>query len=169
MCIRDRINDVLDMSRIESGCMQIGQKSFNLRELLADVQGIIQEQANIKNHTLAQEWYLEHDRVIGDPVRLRQILINLLSNAVKYTQDGGSLLFRVQETGSDEARACLLYTSYIFDKRTKMLYRINFDVKAEPFRSLIKIIFHSGQKCKAAKNKDSSNKSSCLLYTSRCV
>lgn len=98
-------NDVLDMSRIESGCMQIGQKSFNLRELLADVQGIIQEQANIKNHTLAQEWYLEHDRVIGDPVRLRQILINLLSNAVKYTQDGGSLLFRVQETGSDEARA----------------------------------------------------------------
>ena len=97
------INDVLDMSRIENGKMTMEYKAFSLTGLLQDVQGIIHTQADLKMQHLDVDWDLKHDMIIGDPVRIRQVLINILSNAVKYTQRGGHLVFQVRETGSSES------------------------------------------------------------------
>lgn len=96
------INDVLDMSRIESGQMILEHRNFSIREMLKNVMAIIQPQSDAKRQTLDTDWTFEHDRVCGDPVRIRQILINILSNGVKYTQRGGNLFFQVNETGAAE-------------------------------------------------------------------
>ena len=96
------INDVLDMSRIESGQMILEYRSFSIREMLRNVMAIIQPQSEAKMQTLDTDWAFEHDRVTGDPVRIRQILINILSNGVKYTQRGGNIFFQVKETGIRE-------------------------------------------------------------------
>lgn len=95
------VNDVLDMERIESGRLTMEHKTFSMTELLKDVADLIQAEAAVKAQIMNTEWNLQHNRVIGDPVRIRQVLINLLSNAVKYTQRGGRLFFQLKETCSD--------------------------------------------------------------------
>lgn len=96
------INDVLDMSSIESGKMLLEYRAFRITEMLERVMSVIQPQAEGKLQTLDTEWNVEHDEVIGDPVRIRQILINILSNAVKYTQRGGRLFFQIREHVSSQ-------------------------------------------------------------------
>lgn len=106
------INDVLDMSRIESGKMVLECRSFRISETLENIMSVIQPQADGKRQTLDTDWNIEHDKIIGDPVRIRQILINILSNAVKYTQRGGRLFFQIKETSSYEANA-RTYANYL--------------------------------------------------------
>lgn len=83
------ISDVLDMSRIEAGGMQLETKNFKLKTLLSMIATPFQSLADDKGITLKVAHQL-NDRMIliGDPVRLRQILWNLLSNAIKFTQHG---------------------------------------------------------------------------------
>lgn len=92
------INDVLDISAIESGQMKIAQEAFDLKELLTEVAAIFYAQANNKEvrFDVALE-NLTQECLVGDQLRLKQILMNLLSNAVKFTQKGGRIHLLVSQ------------------------------------------------------------------------
>jgi PAS domain S-box-containing protein len=108
-------NDVLDLSRIEAGELRLELVSFDLRPLLDAVRALVQPQAAAKKLVLALELPgALPTRVLGDPLRLKQVLINLMSNAVKFTSSGSvtlrarqltcngrlvSLRFEVADTG----------------------------------------------------------------------
>lgn len=90
------INDVLDISKIESGKVVLTISEFALNDMLASVDAIIRPVAKEKNQTFEiTVTGIKHDYLIGDETRMNQILINLLSNAVKYTQEGGEISLRV--------------------------------------------------------------------------
>lgn len=92
------INDVLDMSRIESGRVVLEQKSVHLPTLVQDVQDIIQSNVTAKGLSFAVDLAEVRDEdVVADPLRLQRILLNILSNAVKFTPSGGSITLRVVE------------------------------------------------------------------------
>ncbi len=92
------INDVLDMSKIESGKTSLNVDKFSLPELLDELDTIIMPQAKAKKQDLSVHVSgIQHEQVLGDRLRLNQILINLLSNAVKYTPEGGKIKFSVTE------------------------------------------------------------------------
>ena len=90
------INDVLDVSKIESGKVVLTIGEFTLNNLISSVDAIIRPMAREKS----QNFYIsvtdiKHEYVVGDETRINQILINLLSNAVKYTPENGNIWFRI--------------------------------------------------------------------------
>lgn len=92
------INEVLDMSQIESGKLELTNEPFNLAELLQNVLGVSYPGIEQKNHTVKVHIHLmEHEEVIGDPSRLTRIVANLLSNAIKYTPSGGTIVITLKE------------------------------------------------------------------------
>ena len=97
------INDVLDMSKIESGKLQLNTEEFSLSEAAEQLTDMIRAQTAGKNQKLTVSMDFSHDRIMGDPLRLNQILLNILSNAVKYTPEGGEILFRGKELSGDKA------------------------------------------------------------------
>ncbi|MEK9765724.1 MAG: histidine kinase dimerization/phospho-acceptor domain-containing protein [Thalassolituus sp.] len=95
------VNDVLDLSRIESGNLVLTHESFDLSELLHRVAAIVHAKASEKR--LALQLFIDDDvpeYVRGDPLRLSQILLNLLNNAVKFT-DRGHVILRVVVPSAD--------------------------------------------------------------------
>lgn len=103
------VNDVLDISRIDSDRMSLNEEPFSLADLIHDVTVIIRPQALQKGHLLNIEiGEIYEENLIGDPLRLRQILVNIIGNAVKYTPDRGEILIRflqhpVEEPASEES------------------------------------------------------------------
>lgn len=92
------INDVLDMSKIESGAIELQEECCNLDDLLRDVDAIMRPQTTAKKQLLTLDAVnVRHRRFAADQLRVRQILLNLLSNAVKYTPDGGMIALHVEE------------------------------------------------------------------------
>ena len=92
------INDVLDMSKIETGKTTLKYADFSISELLQEMNTVFHTQANEKHQTFVITGEdIQHDWVKGDRVHLMQIFTNLLSNAVKYTQAGGIIQFIVEE------------------------------------------------------------------------
>jgi len=92
------INDVLDMNKIEGGNATLNISEFNLPEIIDEMNIIIRPQAWARQQTFkifASSF--THEHLVGDKVRINQILINILSNAVKYTQEGGEIEMTVQE------------------------------------------------------------------------
>ena len=91
------INDVLDMSKIESGKTTLSVSRFSLRELVGETESIIRMQTDAKHQrfTVAIE-DVAHENLMGDKLRIRQILLNLLSNAQKYTPAGGAIKLSVK-------------------------------------------------------------------------
>lgn len=90
------INDVLDVSKIESGKVVLTVGEFTLNNLVSSVEAIIRPMAKEKS----QSFYvsvtdIKHEYVVGDETRINQISINLLSNAVKYTPENGNIWFRI--------------------------------------------------------------------------
>ncbi len=90
------INDILDVSKIESGKVVLNVEEFTLNDLVSSVDAIVRPMAGARS----QEFHVEvtdvkHEYLIGDETRINQILINLLSNAVKYTPEGGNIWFRI--------------------------------------------------------------------------
>ncbi len=92
------INDVLDMSRIESGEIELNQDTVSIVEQVQQVDGIIRQQVDERDQTLRTDIQgVTHEFVVTDGLRLRQALLNLLSNAVKYTPVGGRIDFTLAE------------------------------------------------------------------------
>ena len=86
------INDVLDMSRIESGKVTLEAKPVHLPELVHELRDIVQAVVSEKDLSLTLDTVgVENEDIIADPLRLEQILINVLANAVKFTPDGGQI------------------------------------------------------------------------------
>ena len=92
------INEVLDMSKIENGSVNLNESHFNLNRMLQTVSEMIRPEVTQKHQDLQIDLQeLQHQDVSGDLVRVQQILLNLLSNAVKYTPDGGRIRLSVKE------------------------------------------------------------------------
>jgi signal transduction histidine kinase len=122
----DLINTVLDHAKIEAGKLALESTAFDLRGLIDAVASMVNQQASAKG--LVFETFVASDlppRIVGDPTRLRQILINLLANAVKFTEQGsvtlrmaaddaGMLCFSVRDTGvgMDEAARSRLFQAF---------------------------------------------------------
>ena len=105
------INDILDMSRIESGKVQIKEQECNISELMHNLVNIIQPQVKAKQLELFIDTFeVINEDVIADALKLNQVFINLMSNAVKYTPAGGTVSFRIiQKTTFNHG-----YGDYVF-------------------------------------------------------
>lgn len=90
------INDILDVSKIESGKVVLTFEKFTLNDLISSVDAIIRPMAKARQQIFHVEVTgIQHETLMGDETRVSQILINLLSNAVKYTPEGGIIWFRI--------------------------------------------------------------------------
>jgi signal transduction histidine kinase/CheY-like chemotaxis protein len=104
------INDILDFSKIEAGKVELERTPFDLEPVIQNALFMVQQRAEGKPVELILDWRLPADLppLLGDPLRLGQILINLLSNAVKFTERGHVRL-SISEVGSDEGGVALLF------------------------------------------------------------
>ena len=92
------INDVLDMSRIESGKVKLEERAVHLPDLVHDVRSIIQPNVSAKRLSLFIDTMdVENEDIITDPLRLNQVLLNILSNAIKFTPTGGTISLRIAQ------------------------------------------------------------------------
>ncbi len=92
------INEVLDMSKIESGKFSLAETGFNLPGLVDEVAEIIRPDADAKKQNFTVHYGdIRHEDVIGDSLRVQQIFVNILSNAVKYTPEGGNITLSISE------------------------------------------------------------------------
>ena len=104
------IDDILDLSKIEAGKLSIDPVPFDLRATVDDVASLLHEIAEAKGINLAVEYAAAAPRqVIGDPVRVRQVLTNLVSNAIKFTSEGGVTL-RVEPIDDEAVRISVIDT-----------------------------------------------------------
>lgn len=107
------INDVLDMSKIESGKMTLHDSVVSLPELLSDIVSIMQPDIKAKGQSFAVHPYnLNFETVRSDALRLRQIFLNILSNATKFTPDGGKIIFDINEVGSPSEGIVMMRFSF---------------------------------------------------------
>lgn len=129
------INDVLDMSKIESGKMTLSVELVSLREIMESIVSIVQPQIKAKNQRFDIFIYnITSENVLCDSVRFNQILLNLLSNAIKFTPEGGSIEVSLHEQespkGDDYVRILLQvkdtgigmseeFQAHIFDSFTR--------------------------------------------------
>ena len=105
------INDVLDMSKIESGKLSLRYEPFDFAELLSELTELLKPQADAGRLTMEVSLTkLKNEKVIGDPLRVQQVCINILSNAIKYTPAGGS----IHVTVTQKAGARKGYLNYVF-------------------------------------------------------
>jgi signal transduction histidine kinase/CheY-like chemotaxis protein len=108
------INDILDMSKIESGEVSLNLEPVKLAEQVGQIESIIRSQSSERNQDLTILVHnVAHEYLIGDSVRIRQIFLNLMSNAVKYTQDGGKIRMEITELECDVPDHARLLTSVI--------------------------------------------------------
>lgn len=97
------VNEVLDMSQIESGKIDLAEEEFSIQELIQSLVTIISPSVQEKGHELRiHPVRLEHEHVLGDTSRLQQVFVNILGNSVKYTPPGGLLEVEVHEKKSRE-------------------------------------------------------------------
>ena len=103
------LNDVLDMSKLESGRMEIEHVPFDLAEVLEKTQTLAEAQVADTDITYVRHpWQVQHTQLVGSPLHLRQILLNLFSNAVKYNKPHGSIETQVQELPGEKEGEMLL-------------------------------------------------------------
>ena len=99
------INEVLDMSKIESGRIDLTEDKFNLSELVDNLLVMMRPQIRAKSHDLVVNISnLTHEKVVGDSLRIQQVFVNLLSNAVKYTPEGGRINLTISEKPSNQSK-----------------------------------------------------------------
>ena len=98
------INEILDMSRIEKGKLELLEEPFYLGTMLDNIYSIIKPSVMEKNHEITfRQKDVQHEALIGDANRVKQVLLNLISNAVKYTPDNGTILVTTQEVSMGKA------------------------------------------------------------------
>ena len=103
------LNDILDLSKIEAGRLELENTDFSLGALLGSSCALVAPRARDRGLTLVVDHATAPDALRGDPTRLSQALLNLLSNAVKFTERGGIALVVTPLAGSTEARPCLRF------------------------------------------------------------
>lgn len=98
------INDILDISRIESGTVSLAEEKFNLLQLMDNMVNMCAGQAEEKHQELKLILNtINHKNVIGDPSKLQQIFLNVVGNAIKYTPEGGCIKIEILEKEKDSA------------------------------------------------------------------
>jgi signal transduction histidine kinase/CheY-like chemotaxis protein len=106
------VNDVLDLSMIESGKMTISETEFILPDLLSETMRIIWPLASAKKQDLSLETEgIQDEFYLGDMPRMHQILVNILSNAVKYTPSEGKIVLKVEEKRAEDGHSAVLTIS----------------------------------------------------------
>ncbi len=107
----DIINDILDMSRIESGRMSLKSEEFSFSQLIEKINTIISDQCSEKGlHYHCSITGNVDDYYIGDDMKLRQVLINILGNAVKFTPKDGSIWFNIEKTAQFDNKTTMKFT-----------------------------------------------------------
>jgi signal transduction histidine kinase/CheY-like chemotaxis protein len=92
------INEVLDMSKIESGAIELEEDNFNLSDLIDNLLTMVRPQIDAHGHELSVNIKnVQHENVIGDSLRIQQLFVNLMSNSIKYTPDGGNIKLSITE------------------------------------------------------------------------
>lgn len=105
------INDILDMSKIAEGKMRIAHEPFNLETVIESISSIVYPQAESKGLTFTVPLVdLDSTSLLGDPLRLNQILLNLLSNALKFTPEGGSIHLEIRQMKKKSDKVSLRFT-----------------------------------------------------------
>lgn len=95
------INDILDMSKIDHGMLEINAEGFSLSNLMEQLTSMMEVQAEQHQVQFVYEAQINHEWLQGDAIRLRQVLTNLLSNAFKFTPKDGFVWLKIQEISSD--------------------------------------------------------------------
>jgi signal transduction histidine kinase len=95
------INNVLEMARIESGKATVEESCINLEKIVPEVYAVFEAQMKEKGLNFTYSLNVEHNHIMADATKIREILLNLISNALKYTPSGGSVSFHVSEEPSD--------------------------------------------------------------------
>lgn len=99
------INEVLDMSKIESGKVDLNEEDFNLSDLVDALISMVRPQIKLKEQNLKVNINdVVHEKVIGDKLRIQQSFLNLMSNAIKYTPNGGDINLYISEKNSRSAK-----------------------------------------------------------------
>ncbi len=107
----DLINDILNMSRIESGRMVLKSEEFSLRGFLEQINTLVSSQCQDKGlHYECNVRSEMYDYYIGDDMKLKQVLINILGNAVKFTPEGGTVSFSVEQDSRIDDHATVRFT-----------------------------------------------------------
>ena len=102
------INNVLDMARIESGRMEIDENYCRIEDVWKSLFAVFDEKARKKNISLHYTMNVEHEHVLTDVTKVKEILVNILSNAIKYTPAGGSVMVYVDELPCDESGSMIV-------------------------------------------------------------
>ena len=103
------INDILDMSRIDSEKLSLASEPFSLERMLGEIQAMVETEAQGRNLSFTLEKEIVHSDLIGDVIRLRQVVTNLLSNAFKFTPAGGSVRLLVTEAAGTDNETALTF------------------------------------------------------------
>lgn len=108
------INDVLDMSKIESGKVTLSEEAFEISKAVESLLAIIHPQMQAKKQRLkVGTANITHEEVIGDPLRLQQVFVNIMGNAVKFTPEGGTISLGISEKPS-RIKGCGCY-EFVFE------------------------------------------------------
>ncbi|WP_394924065.1 ATP-binding protein [uncultured Robinsoniella sp.] len=105
------VNDVLDMSRIESGKIELNEESMDLKRQMDDLESLMMPQAIRKNIDFRMEnRYTSNCRIIADELRLNQVLVNIVGNALKFTGNGGEILVKIDPMAQDDNQVTLRFS-----------------------------------------------------------
>ena len=107
------INNVLDMARIESGKVELDEDYVQIRDIYHGVYKIFQAEAEKKGIRLEMKYEVQHEHIICDETKNREIFLNLISNAVKYTASGGTVTIRITEIDCDREDCVRIQTQVI--------------------------------------------------------
>lgn len=102
------INEVLDMSKLESGEILLEEKPFDVYKTINDVMDLISRQADERGIKVEQTIEIEHRRLLGSSLYLKRMLMNILSNAVKYNKDYGNIDLSCKEIPSHSTESTML-------------------------------------------------------------
>lgn len=108
------INNVLDMARIESGRMEIDENYIQVEDIWQDLFEVFDDEAKKKNIAFHCKMNVEHEHVLIDITKMKEIFVNILSNAMKYTPSGGSVMVDVDELPCDEP-GCMIVRTRVSD------------------------------------------------------
>jgi signal transduction histidine kinase/CheY-like chemotaxis protein len=99
------INEVLDMSKIESGKVDLNEEEFKLSDLIDNLLTMVKPQIEAHSHNLKVNiTNVTHEKVVGDSLRIQQLFMNLMSNAIKYTPDGGQVTLTISEKPTNQKK-----------------------------------------------------------------